>query len=270
MTENKKLIAIIIAIIVVIAGAIGISYVGKEQEKKLMQKYTDLVNSKETEIIYLGRAGCSYCQQFTPIMNEMKEEYGIDYTYIDTDELSQSNLSDLLKMLNVDETQFGTPHLSIVKEGKVLGTQMGYTDKEGLFNFYKENGILGEDAVLKTDDEYLTKIDFSKYRELIAEDNSEKSIIVLGQTGCSACNSARPVLSNIAQLYGITINYLNITDLSEEESSELSGSFEELQDDFGTPFTLIVQNGKIVDTQSGYLDEATFVTFFQENGLIEE
>ena len=51
MTENKKLIAIIIAIIVVIAGAVGISYVGKEQEKKLMQKYKDLVNSKETEII---------------------------------------------------------------------------------------------------------------------------------------------------------------------------------------------------------------------------
>ena len=114
------------------------------------------------------------------------------------------------------------------------------------------------------------KIDFAKYRELIAENNSEKSIIVLGQTGCSACNSARPVLSNVALLYGITINYLNITDLSDEESAELSASFEELQEDFGTPFTLIVQNGEIVDTQSGYLDEATFVTFFQENGLIEE
>lgn len=270
MSENKKMIAIVIAIVIVIIGAIGISYVGKEQEKKLMQKYTDLINSKETQIIYLGRAGCSYCQQFTPIMNQMKEEYGIKYTYVDTDELSQSNLSALLKMLNVDETQFGTPHLSIVKEGKVLGTQMGYTDKEGLFNFYKDNGVLGEDAVLKTDDEYLTKINFEKYKELIAEDNSAKSIIVLGQTGCSACNSARPVLSNIAQLYGITINYLNITDLSDEESSELIDSFEELQDDFGTPFTLIVQNGKVVDTESGYLDEATFVTFFQENGLIEE
>jgi len=269
MNENKKIIVIITLIVVAILAAIGISYVQKEEERKAMEKYTKLIQSKETKILYLGRPGCSYCQQFTPILEELKGEYKFKYDYINTDDLSASNLSKLLKMIEVEEASFGTPHIAIVKDKKVLGSQAGYTDKEGLFKFFQEHGIIAEDAVLKTGDENLTKIDYNRYKELISEENHEKSIIVLGQTGCSACNSAKPVLSDIAGEKKIAIHYLNITDLNEEDGLALTESFEELGEDFGTPYTMIVQDGKIVSTQQGYLDKDSFISFFQEHGIFE-
>ena len=81
---------------------------------------------------------------------------------------------------------------------------------------------------------------------------------------------ARPVLNDIAEEYGITINYLNITDLSTDDQTSMTESLDILSDGFGTPLTIVVQNKEVIDSIEGFDSEETMVEFFKENGFIEE
>ena len=94
--------------------------------------------------------------------------------------------------------------------------------------------------------------------------------MVFAQTGCSHCEEARPVLNDIAEEYGITINYLNITDLSTDDQTSMTESLDILSDGFGTPLTIVVQNKEVIDSIEGHDSEETMVEFFKENGFIEE
>ena len=78
------------------------------------------------------------------------------------------------------------------------------------------------------------------------------------------------VLNDIAEEYGITINYLNITDLSTDDQTSMTESLDILSDGFGTPLTIVVQNKEVIDSIEGFDSEETMVEFFKENGFIEE
>lgn len=269
MNEKKKIITVFAILLVVIALILGVSISeGKKSEKKL-QEYLALVNKKDTQVIFLGRPTCSYCTQFTPVINTLSEDYDFKYQYINTDDLSSSNLSKVLKELEINEEEFGTPYLVVTKNGEVLAQQSGYVDREPLFTFLQDNGVISKEAEYKDEYPNLTMIDYAKYTELL--DSSEKSIVVLGQTGCAYCTKTKPVLDKIASKHGITINYLNITDLTEEDSTNLMGSTTYLKEleSFGTPLTMIIKDGEVVDHLDGYNEASSFENIFRENGIIE-
>ena len=64
------------------------------------------------------------------------------------------------------------------------------------------------------------------------------------------------------------MNYDEITEQS--EIKEYLSGFEEFQGDWGTPLTIVVQNGKIITTLDGYTESFTFINFLKENELIKE
>ena len=61
-----------------------------------------------------------------------------------------------------------------------------------------------------------------------------------------------------------------ITNLTSEESGKLSKYVSYLgENEWGTPLTLIVNNGKVVDSANGLLDYDGYVKLFRDNGFIK-
>lgn len=264
MNETKKIITIFIVVIIAIAGIIGINYMTQKENQKIIDKFQKIMDSKTEQLIYIGSPTCGYCQQFAPVLEEITTTYDLKYEYLNTTEITGSALTELLNMLGTDAS---TPQIVVVKDGKVVNIQQGYTDREGFFNFLQENGVISKDEKLEATDANLNKIGHAEYDELINSD--EKEIIVIAQTGCSYCESAKPVLNSMAEKYDLDINWLNITDLSEEEQTNLMSSLDIFNQDFGTPLMMIVQNKEVVDSTTGFESQEQYETFFKENGLIK-
>lgn len=268
MNETKKIIIILIAILIVGGITIGVSISSASAKEKNLDNAIELVEDEKMHILFLGRPTCTYCEQFQPVIDQLTEDYDLKYDYINTDNLTSSGLSTLLKKLNIDEENFGTPYLSITKDGKVVAEQSGYVDRETLFNFLQENGVIAEDVEYKSEYPNLNMIDFSTYKEIL--ESGEKEIVVLGQTGCAYCEQTKPILDEIAEKNDVTINYLNITNITEDEFNELMDSLDYLKEleSIGTPLTLIIENKEVVGHQEGYAEESVFENLFKKNGLM--
>ena len=264
MNETKKIITIFVAIVLLIIAVIGINSVTQKENQKVIDKYEKLLNSKEKELIFIGRPTCTYCQQLMPHLEEITDTYKIKYTYLNTDEYDESTLNKLLKLFNTDSS---TPQLLIVKEGKIQKTQEGYTDREGLFKFFQDGGLISKDEKLIAADANLNKISYDDYNELISE--KEDNVIVIAQTGCSHCENAKPALNSLAKEYDIEINWFNISDLSEDERNEFRKSLDILNSDFGTPLIMVVNDKKVVSSTQGFEDKEQMVTFLKNNKIIK-
>lgn len=265
MNENKRMY-IIIGIVVALLAIIGINIVTSNiRNGKVYDKFEESFNSKEEQIIFLGRPTCYYCQLTTPIMDELSKEYDFSYQYINTDEINSSTLNKILTKIEADPEHFGTPYIVVVKEGKVLATQSGYAEKGDMFKFFQDNGFIDAKEEYK---EILNYVDYNTYKSLI--DSSEPQLVVMVQTGCSACISAKPILEELVKENNITINALNITNLTSEEGQALNSTLDYLSaNEWGTPLLLVVKDNQVVDASSGYLDKATYETFLKKNNFIK-
>jgi len=92
--------------------------------------------------------------------------------------------------------------------------------------------------------------------------------------GCGFCQQQEPIVKELILEYDLVVHYLNTDNLSASDMTKLfaldTKLFGEDGDDFGTPTTLIVKGGKIVDALVGYTAKAPFVDFLTKNNLIEK
>ncbi len=272
MNEKKKGIVILGIIALFVAFLFLVNYNNKiiEQDKanqgtKVIERFNATLASSTNKMIYIGRTGCSFCQLFTPIITDMKTRYDAQYEYFNTDDLTNDQLSEILVKLGVQSKDFGTPYLAILKDNAVVAkpATAGFLGESDLFNFLKANGIIKSDAKL-----LINYIDYNQYKTL--RDGSAKEVIVVGQTTCSYCLAARPALNEIISQYKIKINYIDITKAVSDDRTAISQELAtSVSAEWGTPLMLIVQNGKIIKSSSGFLDKATYVTFLTTNGIIK-
>lgn len=263
MNEKKKIIVLLGAIIGVILLIVICSAIENKKSRKYLNEFYSAFNGSEEKLVMIGRDNCSWCQLFKPYLDLMHDKFELDYLYVNTNELTSSVFKKLLKDVGVNESEFGTPYTIVVKEGKVVDSLNGYVDDADLLKFLKSHNFVSDDAKMS-----LNYIDYEGFKK-VAKSNENK-ILVLGQTSCGYCIKAKPILNKIADEYGIEINYLNITNLSSEESGKLSKYVSYLgENEWGTPLTLIVNNGKVVDSANGLLDEEGYVKKFKDNGIIK-
>lgn len=107
-------------------------------------------------------------------------------------------------------------------------------------------------------------ISYTEYEELM---NSNKPfLMIIIQDGCGYCEMYEPVVEEVANELGIPVNYLNLTNLSSEESSKLSKSNSYLKkNQWGTPTTLFMVGDKVVDSIGQYVEKDAFVSFVKKN-----
>jgi predicted bacteriocin transport accessory protein len=263
MNENKKIIivGIIVAVIALIIPIV--SYVNMKKTEIVMEKFTTAYEKTEKNMIYIGRDTCDYCKIFTPQLEDLDKIYDIDYIYINTDDITQSQLDKIFEKLGIDASDFGTPYLAIVQDEKVIEDKQGYMSEDSLFEFLQKNEIIAETEKLP-----LNYIDYEEYKTLL--NTKEPEIIVFGQVGCGACESVRPILYEIAIENNVKINYFNLSYLTEDQNEEFGTSLGFLNEtEWGTPLMVAVENKEVIDNVNGASDKDFYIDFLKDNGFIE-
>lgn len=107
--------------------------------------------------------------------------------------------------------------------------------------------------------------------------SSGKTIVVwLGYQSCGYCQAYAPILAEVTKEYGITANYIDVQQLSEEgynTVTSLSGSGEwaEFASTFtGTPFTLIIKNNKVIGGLKGANEASVIKAAFESAGITKK
>lgn len=104
-------------------------------------EYMDALNDEEAKVVYLGRSTCGFCIQFLPTLQQAQKDYGYTTLYVDTDKITNDDLTKIIGTMGIDITEFGTPTTAIVKNGKVIAKQIGYTDYATFTSLLEENGF---------------------------------------------------------------------------------------------------------------------------------
>ncbi len=269
MNEQKKIYILLGIAVAVVALILGINFTTELKSKKVLDNLDEVVAKDSKQIIVIGKDNCPYCQMFIPLLDYMKEEYNFDYTYINTNKITNNTLTKVLSKLNINAEDFGTPHLTLTENGNIIDEIAGYVDEKELLSFLQKYGFAKEDAKLP-----LNYIGMDEYRTLI--NSSTPEVIVVGQTSCSYCMMAKPSLLKIANKYGVKINYLNMTELKDQENgtdliNEFNSSLTYLQsEEWGTPLMMIVKDKEVVAKSNGYLSEDNYVKFLKDQGIIGE
>lgn len=261
-------VLLIIAILFIAVNNSKSSSSTNKASTNLVDKFNRYMESKKETVIYFGSKTCNYCSLETPIMKQIKKDYDMDYLYIDADKLTKD---DKKKIINQLDIQGSTPTIAVVKNDEVIDVSEGYLDGKEMVKFLIKNKVLKKNAVY-TPEEYLTDINYSDYEEIIKKD--ELSIIVIGQTTCSHCIAVKPVLNHIAEDYNVTINYLNLTNMDQEDQNKLTDSLKEIgyedAENLGTPLTLIVKNNHLESKIEGENPPSYFIRQFRKAGLIKD
>ena len=137
------------------------------------------------------------------------------------------------------------------------------TDVEDMINrAQEESANVSEDEQKDFND-----IDVDDYLDLY--EGSKNSVVLFASPTCGYCQIAEPILHHIAYQYNLTINHVDVSELSSDESEKLTDSNEYFSQ-LGTPALLVVANGEIVDSVNGLVDTDSYVDFFKDNGFIKE
>ena len=261
MNEKKKSLILIIIAAVIVATMVIIGLTGGTTSKSTYEKFKSSFTNDKPTLILIGRPTCSYCKLLMPSLEEMAERYNFSYVYVNTDDMS-SKYTDLI-MSDLNLTSIGTPYLAIVGNNTVIDTQNGYADYDAVFAFLQENKIIASDAKLS-----LNYIGLDQYKTLLA--SSEPSVVVIGQSTCIYCINSKLILNKINDESNLSINYLNVSNLTKEEGTQLEASVSYFSDNtsWGTPVTFILQNGKVKAYLEGERSQKDFVQFFKENGVL--
>ncbi len=280
--EKKKMITFTIILSVIAVALIGVfafielrenGVIGSLESNEIMSEFNKIYNGKERTVIFYSSSTCSYCELQKPVFETVVEDYDVKTYSIDSNELSSSQRKQVLNKLGIEHA---TPTMVIVQNGKVVASQVGYTEGRALVDFFKENKIVPKDAVYSKD-AYITFIDYDGYKSLVRKDDT--SVIVIGQDGCSHCSNYKPALNSVAEDYNVAMNYLNLTNLTEEESNKLFENLKNIGYDdpafledgsFGTPLTLIIEDGEVEHYISGARTISQLVRELTRIGVIEE
>lgn len=283
--RNTMVLTSIIGVVVLTVLAlvlIGFLVYGKLKEngtittseaKEIMKNFDKYYNSKERTVIYYASTTCGWCSLQTPILETIAADYDMDYIYVDASKLGKSQIKEVTEKLGIKAS---TPTTVIVENKKVIDVANGFTEATAYVEFFKTNGLIPEDAIYSKEDS-LSFISYSEYDKLINEPSTK--IIVIGQTTCSHCIAIKPTLNEIAKENNLTINYININTVTEDEYGAFRASLTTLgysepsfveKGSFGTPLTLIIKDKKIVSYIAGECSKSKLVREFKKFGLISE
>lgn len=112
------------------------------------------------------------------------------------------------------------------------------------------------------------EVTLSEYLDLVK--SSEKSIILVARPTCGYCQQFTPILKQAMEDMNLTINYIDTDKFSEDDWTPFTESLDYLKNEqWGTPLTLIVQNGEAIAENNGYVELDTIKEFFTNNGFGE-
>jgi len=121
-----------------LAGEVGLNEITYEQ-------YEKMVKNGDAFIVIIERTGCSYCQQYMPLVEEVAKEKKIAITYLNTDNLSEEDMNKLSTTNKyLKRNEWGTPTTLFMLGDRVLDSIGGYVEKSSIEAFLDGKVVVGE------------------------------------------------------------------------------------------------------------------------------
>lgn len=107
--------------------------------------YKKMVDNNDAFIVVIERTGCSYCQMYMPLVEEVAKEKKVAITYINTDNLSQEEFNELSTTNKyLRKNQWGTPTTLFMVGDRIVDSIAGYVEKDSIEAFIKDRVVMGE------------------------------------------------------------------------------------------------------------------------------
>ena len=81
--------------------------------------------------------------------------------------------------------------------------------------------------------------------------SSNEKLIFLGRPTCGYCTALKPVLDNMVVEYNFVYEYIDTDTLRSSQMDEILKTINVTSKEFGTPYLLVVKDGKIIDKHQG-------------------
>ncbi len=277
--ENKRFLTVLGLILLLIIALPIINYVGGKKGRETISKFDEAYSADKYTFIELARDGCTYCIKQEPILEDLQKNYGLEYLYIDTRAINDSQLKYILEKIKVDYDDFGTPTMAVIGKNGVSESIIGYKNEDYLANILNKYELIKDYGMND-----LKEISYSEYYKLLKSKNT--SVIYLGRSNSADNDFAISQLKRASFETGVQIYSLDVYDVymaetySDKATSEqkaiakkFMASLSLFDDGLTTPAVLIVKNGKLIASkiQSGYtqIETSSYVSFLKENNLVK-
>ena len=105
-------------------------------------EFVDAYKGSELKVVYFGRATCGFCVQFLPVLQQAQEDYGYKTLYVDITTIDNDGVSKITELDSyLKETYGQTPSVVLVKDGKIVAKQLGYSDYATFTSMLEQNGF---------------------------------------------------------------------------------------------------------------------------------
>ena len=109
------------------------------------KEYEKMVENGDAFIVIIERTGCSYCQQYMPLVEEVANEKKIAIIYLNTDNLSEEDMNKLSTTNKyLKRNEWGTPTTLFMLGDRILDSIGGYVEKDSIESFIDGRVVVGE------------------------------------------------------------------------------------------------------------------------------
>lgn len=113
----------------------------------------------------------------------------------------------------------------------------------------------------------LTVINVSKMKELFSSNDTK--IIFIGSLTCPHCTAIKPVINSVVKDLNVTVYYLELSTMTDEENNEYYSINEFLKNNNSIPLVMAVKNNEVIDSFVGEKDSKDVEEFLKKNLNIE-
>lgn len=266
VNENNKLLVLLTIVGLFVVSIVCGTIISKNESNKIWKDVQSAYNSSDTRVIYIGGSNYYYSENFVKIIEQFKDQYNFDYTYVNVDKLKDIEFNKIISLLNVQNNTFDVPCLIILENRQVIEIQTGYTGESNVFNILQNYGLIPKSVsnpYVAGDDNKVVAAFNDVFR------TGYNKLIYIGRPTCGYCQKLAPILDELKSEYGFDYYYINTDEIS---SAELQAILIKLNIDyttFGTPYLAVVNNNKVISRQPGYVEKDILREFLKESSIID-
>lgn len=273
MNENKRLITIFVAIVLIVGVILLISFWPEKDRTficniKADGSYEKLgkVNYKQYQCLYESKdknalvVADNLSEKDKKTLNEAAKKIGHALYYLDTKNISSDDIKTIKKELKYKDDSFKKDVIITIQNKKIDNFKEGILNNtDELSAFLKEADLSKFACDIKATEDYegVAEITYEQYQCLYESDNP--FVLVLEQTTCGYCQQFNPIIGEYTEKNNLPIYVIQIDTLSDADRTALTSSltyFNE-NDSWGTPLTLAIKNKEVVSEISGYTEDAS-------------
>ncbi len=265
----------IILLVLVLFGILKINTKVKSETEDMMAQFYKYYESSENKVIYYYNSAETADKKSSYELDylvRISKDYKIDFLPLDMSKLNTKNREEIESKLGINGI---SPTTIVVKNKNIVAVQEGFIESHKLVDLFVNASLLKKGSKYIPVDN-LKFIDYQKYLKIL--DSNDSNIVVVGEAGCEYCIAIKPIINNISKAYKIDINYLDVSDMNQEELKEFFDKLPDLGYDndnlktngtFSMPTMLLIKDGKIIS----YLEEVKsleeYISYLKDNNIIE-